>query len=115
LLVRFEGGPFRPEVEQFVREPVLVLNYIHVLIAMVEVGEGIAIEPSYAVLACRNRRFAMSRLINPVVHFDFYQIRQAGQKLSPIADEFTSFLPDHLSSRRGNRASSKQSVKWICT
>ena len=80
-----------------VQEPVFVLNYIHALIAMVEVGEGVGIVPSFALPACRDRRIAMSRLINPVVPLDLYQIRQAGRKLSPVAEEFTSFLQSYLS------------------
>jgi LysR family transcriptional regulator, carnitine catabolism transcriptional activator len=76
-------------------QPSLVLNYLTTQVAMVEAGEGVAIIPSYGQLACRDRKVVMSRLINPVVHLDFSQIRHAGRKLPPVAEEFTSFLQSY--------------------
>ena len=76
-------------------QPSLVLNYLSTQIAMVEAGLGVAIIPSYGQLACQNRKVVMSRLINPVVHLDFSQIRHAGRKLPPVAEEFTSFLQSY--------------------
>jgi len=73
-------------------QPSLVLNYLNTQVAMVEAGQGVAIIPSYGQLACRDRKVVMSRLINPVVHLDFSQIRHAGRKLPAVAEEFTSFL-----------------------
>jgi LysR family carnitine catabolism transcriptional activator len=67
-------------------------------IALVEAGEGIAIIPSYGLLARRDRGIVKSRLINPAVQVDFHQIRHGGKKLLPAADEFTLFLKDHISS-----------------
>jgi DNA-binding transcriptional LysR family regulator len=84
-----------------VGQPALVVNYLNTQIAMVEVGEGMAIIPSYAQLACRDRKVVMSRLINPVVHVDTCQLRRAGRKLPPIAEEFTSFLPSHFAGWAG--------------
>jgi len=82
-------------------QPALVVNYLNTQIAMVEVGEGMAIIPSYAQLACRDRKVVMSRLTNPVVHVDACQVRLAGRKLPPIAEEFTSFLPSHFAGWAG--------------
>jgi len=76
-------------------QPSLVLNYLNTQVALVEAGEGVAIIPSYGQLACRDRKVTMSRLINPVVHLDFSQIRHAGRKLPPVAEEFTSFLQSY--------------------
>jgi LysR family transcriptional regulator, carnitine catabolism transcriptional activator len=76
-------------------KPSLVLNYLTTQVAMVEAGEGVAIIPSYGQLVCRGRKVVMSRLINPVVHVDFSQIRHAGRKLPPVAEEFTSFLQSY--------------------
>jgi LysR family transcriptional regulator, carnitine catabolism transcriptional activator len=84
-----------------VYQPTLVVNYLNTQIAMVEVGEGMAIIPSYGQLACRDRRVVMSRLVNPVVHVDACQVRRAGRKLPPIAEEFTSFLQSHLAGWAG--------------
>jgi LysR family transcriptional regulator, carnitine catabolism transcriptional activator len=82
-------------------QPHLVVNYLNTQIAMVEAGEGIAIVPSYGYLASRDRSIAMSRLVNPVVHLDSYQIRHAGRKLPPVAEEFTSFLQSYIASWAG--------------
>jgi LysR family transcriptional regulator, carnitine catabolism transcriptional activator len=76
-------------------QPSLVLNYLNTQVAMVEAGEGVAIIPSYGQLAGRDRKVVMSRLINPVVRLDFSQIRRAGRKLPPVAEEFTSFLQSY--------------------
>jgi DNA-binding transcriptional LysR family regulator len=76
--------------------PSFLLNFLNTQIAMVEAGEGVAIIPSYGLPACRNRRVVMSRLINPVVHTDFNEIRHAGRKLPPVAEEFTYFLQSYI-------------------
>jgi DNA-binding transcriptional LysR family regulator len=77
-------------------QPYLTVNYLNTQIAMVEAGEGIAIVPSYGHLACRDRSIVISRIVNPVVHLDSYQIRHAGRKLPPIAEEFTTFLQSYI-------------------
>jgi len=82
-------------------QPSLVLNYLNTQVAMVEAGEGVAIIPSYGQLACRDRKVVMSRLMNPVVHLDFSQIRHAGRKLPPVAEEFTSFLQSYIATWAG--------------
>ncbi len=79
-----------------VSHPTVVLNYLDTLIAMVEAGEGIAVIPSFGLLASRNRRVAMSRLINPVVNLEYYQIRNRGKKLPAGAEDFTSFLKSYI-------------------
>ena len=38
----------------------------------------------------------MSRLINPTVPVDFHLIRNRGRKLSPAAEEFTTFLQAYI-------------------
>jgi len=81
-------------------QPYLTVNYLNTQIAMVEAGEGVAIIPSYGLPACRSRKLAMSRLVNPVVPLDFSQIRLGGRKL-PEAEEFTSFLQSYIASWAG--------------
>lgn len=76
--------------------PSLVLNYLHTQIAMVEAGQGIAIVPSYTLPECRNRGLMINPLLKPNVHLDFYQIRNGGRKLSPVAEEFTVFLKNYI-------------------
>jgi len=74
-----------------------VLNRLDTLIAMVEAGEGIGIVPSSTLPVCRHRNVLMTRLVNPAVVVDFYQIRNRGRKLSPAAEEFSTFLQGYIS------------------
>jgi LysR family carnitine catabolism transcriptional activator len=74
----------------------IVLNYLDTEIAMVEAGEGIAVIPSFAMPACGNRKVVMSRLTNPIVNLDFYQISNRGRKLPLGAEDFTSFLKSYI-------------------
>jgi LysR family transcriptional regulator, carnitine catabolism transcriptional activator len=70
-------------------------------IAMVEAGEGIAVVPSYSLLASRNRNVVMSRLINPIAEVDFSLISYRGKKLPIVANSFTDFLEKLLLSMGG--------------
>jgi LysR family carnitine catabolism transcriptional activator len=74
----------------------VVVNFLDTQIALVEADEGIAIIPSFGLPACRNRKVAMSQLINPVVNLEFHQISNRGKKLPPGADEFTAFLKTYI-------------------
>lgn len=73
------------------------VNLLDTQIAMVEAGEGIAVVPSYALLASRNRKVVMSRLINPVAEVEFSLISYRGKKLPPVAVAFTDFLKSFFS------------------
>lgn len=73
-----------------------VINYVDTLLALAEAGEGSAIVPSWALAACRKRRVVMSRLINPVVDLDFYQISDRGKKPPAGTEDFTSFLQSYI-------------------
>ena len=77
-------------------QPGLVVNYLSTQIAMVDAGVGIAVVPSIALPECRNKGLQMSSLVNPTVQLDFYQIRKGGRKLSPVAEEFTTFLKNYI-------------------
>jgi LysR family transcriptional regulator, carnitine catabolism transcriptional activator len=76
--------------------PAMVLNRLDTIAAMVEAGQGTGIVPSYAQPACQHRRVVVSRLTNPTVPVDFYQIRNRARKLSPAAEEFTTFLQRYI-------------------
>ena len=82
-------------------QPTLVVNYINTQIAMVEIGEGMAIIPSFGQIACRERKVVMSRLVNPVVHVDICQVRRAGKKLPAVAEDITSLLQAHVAGWAG--------------
>jgi DNA-binding transcriptional LysR family regulator len=73
------------------------VNLLDTQIAMVEAGEGIAVVPSYSLLASRNRRVVMSRLINPVAEVEFSLISYRGKKLAPVTLTFTEFLKSFFS------------------
>ena len=68
------------------------VNLLDTQIAMVEAGEGIAVVPSYSLLASRNRNVVISRLINPVAEVEFSLISYRGVKLPAMANDFTGFL-----------------------
>ena len=76
--------------------PAMVLNRLDTMIAMVEAGQGIAIIPSFALPVCRRRSVVMSRLINPTVTLDFYQIRSRGRTLPTAAEDFASYLQSYI-------------------
>ena len=83
------------------QQPDFVVNYLSTQIALAEVGQGIAIVPSYGLPACRSRKLVISRLINPVVPLDFSQILRGGRKLPPVAEEFISFLQSYIAGWAG--------------
>jgi DNA-binding transcriptional LysR family regulator len=94
--------PVRSMIQQHLQHagvsfrPAMVLNHLDTIVAMVEAGHGTGIVPSYALPACERRRVQTSRLTNPTVPIDFYQIRSRGRRLSAAAAEFTTFLQAYI-------------------
>jgi LysR family transcriptional regulator, carnitine catabolism transcriptional activator len=80
-----------------------VVKLLETQIALVEANEGIAVIPSFGMLACRNRKVTMSELIDPVVNLDFYQVTSRGNRMSDEAREFSSFLKTYMASWAGTR------------
>ena len=78
-----------------------IVNLLDTQIALVEAEEGIAVIPSFGIPACRNRKVAMSQLINPVARFDFHLISSRAKELPPGADEFASFLKSYVATWAG--------------
>ena len=76
--------------------PDLSFNYFETLIAMAEVGAGIAVVPSFAVPACREHKVAIYPLVDPVVSVDLYEIVDRGRKLPAGAEEFSEFLKGYI-------------------
>lgn len=81
--------------------PQLAVNYLYTQIALVQAGMGVAVVPSYAQAACRDRGVVMQQLVDPVAHLDLSQIRRGGRRLPRVAEEFTSFLQSHIASWAG--------------
>lgn len=78
-----------------------VVKLLETQIALVEANEGIAVIPSFGMLACRNRKVTMSELIDPVVNLNFYQITSRGSRMSDEAKEFSEFLKTYLANWAG--------------
>jgi len=74
----------------------VLLNRLDTIIAMVEAGHGTGIIPSIALPVCQYRKVVMTRLINPTVTLDYYQIRNRGRRLAPAADDFANFLQGYI-------------------
>jgi LysR family carnitine catabolism transcriptional activator len=75
---------------------IIAVNLLETQVAMVEADEGIAIIPYFGPKAFRNRKVVMSRLINPVIEAEYYQISNRGKKLPPGAEDFTEFLKSYF-------------------
>jgi len=58
---------------------VQTVNLLDTQIGLVEAEQDIAIIPSFALPACRNRKVAMSELVDPTVSLEFYQISSRGK------------------------------------
>lgn len=78
-----------------------IVKLMETQIALVEANEGIAIIPSFGMLACRNRKVTMSELIDPVVNLNFYQISNQGSRMSDEAKEFSAFLKTYIANWAG--------------
>jgi DNA-binding transcriptional LysR family regulator len=84
---------------------VVSLNRLETVIAMVEAGEGIGIVPSFTLPVCRRRRLIVSRLVNPSVPVDLFQIRNRGRRPPASADDFGSFLRAYIARWAGRSIS----------
>lgn len=73
-----------------------IVNLLDTQIGLVEADQGIAIIPSFGLIACRNRKVMMSELVEPVVTLEFYEISNRGRKLPAEAAEFSVFLKMYI-------------------
>ena len=78
------------------------VNGLDTQIGLVEAGLGVAVIPSFGVMASRSRKVRVSKL-EPEVTLDFYEISNRGRKLPPEASEFASYLRTYLARRVGER------------
>jgi LysR family carnitine catabolism transcriptional activator len=102
LILQAPPAPLRRLIDQHLAragvdaQSAIAQNRLDTIIAMVEAGQGIGIVPASAFPACRYRNVSMTRLVSPAVMVDFYQIRNRGRKLSPVAEEFSTFLQGYI-------------------
>jgi DNA-binding transcriptional LysR family regulator len=76
------------------------VNGLDTQLGLVEAGLGIAVIPSFGVMASRNRKVRVTKL-EPEVILKFYEISNRGRKLPPEATEFSAFLKTFLARRVG--------------
>lgn len=77
-----------------------IVNGLDTQLGLVEAGLGVAVIPSFGVMASRNRKVRVTKL-EPEVTLDFYEISNRGRKLPPEATEFAAFLKMFLTRRVG--------------
>jgi DNA-binding transcriptional LysR family regulator len=89
--------------------PEVLCNYLETQIAMVEVGAGAAIVPSFAAAACAKRDLAVYALVDPIVSGTIYWMVKRSRKLPPGTEAFMTFLRDFIGGleHRGRPAESK--------
>jgi DNA-binding transcriptional LysR family regulator len=75
---------------------VQAVKLLETQIALVEANEGVAVIPSFGMIACRNRKVTMSELIDPIVNLDFYQMTNRGSRMSDEAKEFSALLKTYM-------------------
>jgi DNA-binding transcriptional LysR family regulator len=61
-------------------------------------GLGIAVIPSFGVMASRDRKVRITQL-NPLVTLEFHEISNRGRKLPAEAIEFCAFLKTYIAQR----------------
>jgi DNA-binding transcriptional LysR family regulator len=77
------------------------VNLLDTQIGLVEAGLGVAVIPSFGVLASRGRKVRITEL-EPAVTLEFYEISNRGRKLQPEAIEFGAFLKTYIARRVGD-------------
>lgn len=88
--------------EQLVRAgrhapPDVICNYLETQIAMVEVGAGVAVVPTFAAPACAKRRITLHPIVDPAVSSDLVWMASRARKLSSAAQGFNAFLKAYFS------------------
>jgi DNA-binding transcriptional LysR family regulator len=74
------------------------VNMLDTQIGLVEAGLGVAVIPSFGVIASRDRKVRVTEL-DPAVILEFYEISKRGRKLPPEAFEFSAFLKTYIARR----------------
>lgn len=74
------------------------VNLLDTQIGLVEAGLGIAIIPSFGVMASRDRKVRITQL-DPLVTLEFHEISNRGRKLPAEAIEFCAFLKAYIAQR----------------
>jgi LysR family carnitine catabolism transcriptional activator len=79
-----------------------IVNLLETQLGLVEANEGMAVVPSFGMLAIRNRKITMSELVEPVLDLSFYEISNRGRQLPAEAAEFSDFLKTYIAGWAGD-------------
>jgi DNA-binding transcriptional LysR family regulator len=71
-------------------------NYLETQLAMVEVGAGAAVVPSFAAAACAKRNIAVHALVDPVVSGTLYWMAKRARKLPRGSEGFVAYLREFM-------------------
>ncbi len=82
-------------------KPGQTVNGLDTQIGLVEAGLGVAVIPSFGVMASQNRKVRITKL-DPPVTLNFYEISNRGRKLPAEASEFSVFLKTYLARHVGD-------------
>jgi len=104
---RLVGFPCDYPIQQLIAEqlmrvgrhspPDVICNYLETLIAMVEIGSGVAVVPLFAAPACAKRRITLHPIVDPVVTSDLHWMASRARRLSSTAQGFNAFLRVYFS------------------
>jgi DNA-binding transcriptional LysR family regulator len=94
LLALPANNPIQQLVDSHLPQPVpgnrapQVFNHLHTLLAMVEIGAGRAVLPSFVGAAAERYEVVLRTIVRPKVHLDFYEITRAGAPRTELLVEF---------------------------
>jgi DNA-binding transcriptional LysR family regulator len=83
------------EAAQIPLNPAYEVSYVTTALAMVEAGLGVAVLPTYALIAARKTAVTAVPLVKPVITRDVVLITQTGRSQSPALSSFARLLTKH--------------------
>src|SRR5690348_5471801 len=105
--LRLIGAPPDKAIGQLVDEqlarsgrhepPEIICNYLETQLAMVEVGAGVAVVPSFVMPACAKRAITIHELVGPRVTGNVYWLAHRARKLPEGSEGFHHFLRQFMS------------------
>jgi len=105
--LRLIGAPPDKAIGQLVDEqlarsgrqepPEIVCNYLETQLAMVEVGAGVAVVPSFVMHACAKRAITVHELVAPRITGNLYWLVNRARKLPEGSEGFQTFLRQFMS------------------
>ena len=97
------NNPIRELVDEYLlragrgEPPEIVCNYLETQLAMVEVGAGVAVVPSFVMPACAKRGIVAHALVAPQVAGHIYWLVSRSRRLPEGTEGFNAFLKQYMS------------------